>query len=276
MKNHYSVKTSLNCHYCNVETYMPFKCPYCGNYFCPEHRLPENHNCPEILKAKTPQPPIQTMPIAQGTYQHAVTYAPVIPKGALRFSAKEIQHILIGTALVMAVGISIALEYSPIIEIALSLAALFTASFLLHEFAHKIVAQRYGLWAEFRLTMWGALITFISILSPFFKLISPGAVMISGSFVDKKIIGKTAIAGPITNIILAAILGVTRFSTPPNSTIAFIAGWGAFINAFLAIFNLIPFSIIDGHKIFSWDKLAWALAFATALILTILTSFSIP
>jgi Zn-dependent protease len=256
---------------------MPFKCPYCGNYFCHEHRLPENHDCPEIWKAKTPQPPIQTFPVptTEGAYQHTITYAPTIPKKALRFSVKELQHILIGAALVLAVGVSITLGSTVDIAIAISLAALFTASFLLHEFAHKIVAQRYGLWAEFRLTLWGAVITLISIFSPFFKLISPGAVMISGSFVDKKIMGKTAIAGPMTNIILAAILVVIRLFTL-NQTIAIIPGWGAYINAFLALFNLIPFSVIDGHKIFSWDKLIWVLAFVTALTLTILTFFLVP
>jgi Zn-dependent protease len=123
--------------------------------------------------------------------------------------------------------------------------------------------------------MWGAVITLISIFSPI-KLISPGAVMISGNFVDKKIMGKTAIAGPITNIILAAIFatifGATTFLSINLTieTIEFIAGWVAYINAFLALFNLIPFSIIDGHKIFSWNKLVWALAFTTALALTIL------
>jgi len=262
---------------------MPFKCPYCGNYFCHEHRLPENHNCPEIWKARTPQPPIQTFPVptTEGTYQHTISYVPALPKRRIRFSAKELQDILIGAALVLAVGISFAFfeiptnlakDFTMQLTIALSLALFFTASFLLHEFAHKVLAQRYGLWAEFRLTMWGAVITLISIFSPI-KLISPGAVMISGNFVDKKIMGKTAIAGPITNIILAAIFatifGAAAFLS--NSlTIEFIAGWVAYINAFLALFNLIPFSIIDGHKIFSWNKLVWALAFTAALALTIL------
>ena len=203
-------------------------------------------------------------------------------KGILRFSAKELQDILIGATLVLAVGISFAFFEIPgylakkgftiQLAIALSLAAFFTASFLLHEFAHKAIAQRYGLWAEFRLTLWGALITLISILSPI-KLISPGAVMISGNFVDRKTIGRTAIAGPTTNIILAtifaAIFGAATFLAP-NTAITFIAGWVAYINAFLALFNLIPFSIIDGHKIFSWNKLVWALAFTAALTLTIL------
>ena len=27
---------------------IPFKCSYCGQLFCPEHRLPEAHNCPDL------------------------------------------------------------------------------------------------------------------------------------------------------------------------------------------------------------------------------------
>lgn len=33
------------CDECGKETSMPYKCKFCGNYYCSEHRLPENHNC---------------------------------------------------------------------------------------------------------------------------------------------------------------------------------------------------------------------------------------
>ena len=34
------------CEKCNIEiNYLPFRCKYCGKYFCREHRLPENHSC---------------------------------------------------------------------------------------------------------------------------------------------------------------------------------------------------------------------------------------
>ena len=251
---------------------MPFRCPYCGNYFCPEHRMPENHNCPEIWRAKKASQETQATTSVQGAYQHTVTFSPIIPKKGLRFSTKELQHIIIGAALVMAVGTSFILEgQTTNYSIALILGALFTVSFLLHEMAHKTAAQRYGLWAEFRLTLWGALITLVSIISPL-KLISPGAVMISGSFVDRKIMGKTAIAGPTTNIILATIFSAAFFLTM-DPLIRFIFLYSAFINAFLATFNLIPFGIIDGYKIFWWNKLAWALAFTAAIALTATTAY---
>lgn len=34
------------CERCGVEATLPFKCNFCGCYFCMEHRLPENHDCP--------------------------------------------------------------------------------------------------------------------------------------------------------------------------------------------------------------------------------------
>ena len=38
------------CNYCEKEILLPFKCKFCGGYFCEEHRLPEKHNCPNIPK----------------------------------------------------------------------------------------------------------------------------------------------------------------------------------------------------------------------------------
>jgi Zn-dependent protease len=140
-------------------------------------------------------------------------------------------------------------------------AVILTVSFLMHEIAHKIAAQREGLWAEFRLTLIGAILTLISVITPLFKIISPGAVMISG-FGDKKNIGKTSIAGPLTNITLSTIFIVIN-SLFPQQMVAFIA----FFNAWIAVFNLIPLGILDGFKIFTWDKKNWVLIFTASLIL---------
>jgi Zn-dependent protease len=47
--------------------------------------------------------------------------------------------------------------------------------------------------------------------------------------------------------------------------------FAAYINAFMAVFNLIPFGILDGYKIFSFNKKIWALAFTASAILAIVT-----
>ncbi len=40
------------CLTCGEKTYLPFTCPYCGNYFCGKHHLPFNHNCKNIAEWK--------------------------------------------------------------------------------------------------------------------------------------------------------------------------------------------------------------------------------
>jgi hypothetical protein len=41
------------CEQCGKEVDLPFECNFCGGHFCIEHRLPENHNCPN-QPARTP------------------------------------------------------------------------------------------------------------------------------------------------------------------------------------------------------------------------------
>lgn len=42
------------CERCGKETQFRFHCSYCGKAFCAEHRLPENHQCPNLPKAPPP------------------------------------------------------------------------------------------------------------------------------------------------------------------------------------------------------------------------------
>lgn len=215
--------------------------------------------------------PKEETPIVAGQkqYQYSVTYMPVetAVRGRVYFSFKEIKHLSIAALLVMGIGASFGMSpdiYSSLgspLMLALS-ALVLTVSFLAHELAHKFAAQKSGLWAEFRLTFFGAALTLISILSPLFKIISPGAVMIGGLF-DRKKVGKISIAGPLTNIVLSAVFLLAALLV---SDFIFLMGFA--INAWIAFFNLIPFGILDGFKIFSWNRVVWGLAFATSLTFT--------
>ena len=90
--------------------------------------------------------------------------------------------------------------------------------------------------------------------------------MIVGS-ATRETVGKTALAGPLTNILLSAgAILITAFT----AEIFWIV---AFINAFLAAFNLIPFSIMDGLKVYNWNRTVWASAFIAAIILAGFTLF---
>jgi len=260
----------LKCDRCGVEVDLPFRCNYCEHYYCPEHRLPENHDCAETWRVKavrSARAGMSPLQLASPAGSMLVTPQP----HAMRFSKTEIRHLAVGTALVTLAGISYYVV-SPVSAgvVGLVLASLlFSMGFILHELAHKYVAQGYGLWAEFRVNMTGLLLTAISVISPI-KFIAPGAVMIAG-FADKQHMGKTAIAGPVTNVIITAALLIVL---PALGTLGFYqAGLaGASINAFLALFNLIPFAIFDGQKVYSWNRRYWAMLFLVSLALTIYTT----
>ena len=266
------MKETVKCQHCDRETSLPFKCPFCNGYFCTEHRLPENHACREYWRAVLPRRETPTITI-EGEVEgiRSEYFSPLIPRSrarAFRFSPTELRHLALSTLLVMGVGLSVVLQAPRLQkpEISLILAAVFTSVFLLHEVAHKLAAQHYGLWAEFRLVWFGVLLTLLSIVSPL-KIISPGAVMISGPM-SKETVGKTALAGPLTNIALSIIFGIfTLFS--PNPLFQAVAAVGVAINAWIALFNLIPFGIMDGWKVFGWNKTVWTLAFVASIALTI-------
>ena len=261
----------VKCSYCGKELYLPFKCPYCGRYFCAEHRLPENHNCPELWRAKAPKKEIVEGPSSsrRAAYSYPLTYQTQISREkAIFFSLTELKHIAIGILLVFMVGFS-PYFYLHYLGTALVLGIVLAFSFILHELAHKITAQIEGLWAEFRLMLFGALLTLISIFTPFFKIISPGAVVIAGlSTMDK--VGKTALAGPLTNIIIAAVLA-PFLNFPLPRYIFWAVAYGAWINSFMAFFNLIPFGVMDGLKVLLWDKKVWIVVFLISIALMIYT-----
>ncbi|MCD6434530.1 MAG: site-2 protease family protein, partial [Candidatus Diapherotrites archaeon] len=40
--------------------------------------------------------------------------------------------------------------------------------------------------------------------------------------------------------------------------------WGAYINFFLAFFNLLPVPPLDGSKVIVWNKFVWLITIAVA------------
>lgn len=205
-----------------------------------------------------------------------VTYSrpDVIKLGPLTTSKKELKDILKAwLAISVAFGIAIAGGYIALKSISvlyfISISAVAVGlGFLLHELAHKVVAQKYHCWAEFRsfdTMLWLALA--MSLFG--FVFAAPGAVMIVGT-VTKDRNGKISLAGPMTNIILALLfLGLT-FYIPTDGFLTALASYGFLINALLAAFNLIPVGNFDGKKIYNWSKPIWGAAMVAAICLFIL------
>lgn len=185
----------------------------------------------------------------------------------VRFTSKEVRDIIISMLVITLVfaylfsGRNFQVLYSsviiPITFIAVGL------GFVLHELAHKFVAIRYGFWAEYRLWIEGLFLALISAALGF-VFAAPGAVYIHGEYISKEQNGKISLAGPATNIILGGLffLLIYYFSSVP--ILGALGLLGFTVNSFLALFNLIPFSILDGAKIFRWNPLIWIVVTAVA------------
>ena len=134
------------------------------------------------------------------------------------------------------------------------------------ELAHKLIAQYYGAYAEFRANK--RMLLFAIVFSFFgFIFAAPGAVMISGH-ISKARNGKISMAGPLANLIIASIF---LLLTPLASGVwLMVTQYGFLINSWLAAFNLLPFFIFDGKKIYTWNKFVWG---ALALIAVVFVFF---
>jgi len=59
----------VKCEKCGKELYMPFVCSYCNQSFCSEHRIPESHNCKDLVRGSehTRPTPVQPDPVYEYT-----------------------------------------------------------------------------------------------------------------------------------------------------------------------------------------------------------------
>ncbi len=190
----------------------------------------------------------------------------------MKFSQREIKDLFFAWLLVsfafaiLFTGIGKIFSYAFLISL---LIAGFTVGvgFLLHELAHKYVAQKYKLFAEFH-AFYSML--FLSILMSFFGFIiaAPGAVYIKGN-VTKEKNGKIAIAGPLTNIMLAFLFLLFNILVSDNKIIDLILFYGFRINSLLALFNMLPFMPFDGAKVLAWRKKVYGIVILISLLLFI-------
>jgi Zn-dependent protease len=204
------------------------------------------------------------------------------PEGSLdagrpgKFSRIEIIHLLISIG-VLTIAFAFALSGNNLYEgatkgfilnnliffIPLSFLGILTA-FFFHELAHKFMAQRHGLWSEFRMFPQGLyLALFLGILTPF-VFAAPGAVMFRGGSRTYET-GQIAMAGPLANIIIALITFPIYLYVFYGTQIGIIFGFICLINAWLAIFNLLPFGPLDGVKIIRWNATVWIIMLIVAI-----------
>ncbi len=186
----------------------------------------------------------------------------------MKFTKKEIKDLFFAWILIsLAFAILFSKEFGGIFSkgfLFIFLVSLLTAGigFLLHELAHKLVAQRYGMFAEFQ-AFYKMIFLAIALSFIGFIFAAPGAVAIRG-LITKERNGKISIAGPIVNFGLAIVFLIPFLIGGLGETFSIFFGLGFRINSLLAIFNMIPVMPFDGAKIIAWDKnIYWTVTLAS-------------
>jgi Zn-dependent protease len=145
--------------------------------------------------------------------------------------------------------------------------------FVLHELSHKFTAMKYGFWAEFRrdnlmLVVAVALAALVGVV-----FAAPGATMIYGPTITREQNGRISAAGPVVNLILCVPFAILLFAGPfvpltvySMNVISLIGLVGLQVNAMIAFFNMLPVSVLDGRKVWEWNKGIFVVLFVAALI----------
>lgn len=251
--------TTNKCSFCDKIESLPFKCNYCREHFCNLHRNPISHFCPfvDTYRLKANQYKFGN---DKNSFKDNNVIRIIRNLFNLKTSKTEILHLSLATLLVTFVGLSLN-NYR---TFSWQFLVIFISAFIVHELAHKFLAQYYGSWAEFRAELYGLIITAISALPIMpFKFIAPGAVMVHLS--DRQKFGRVALIGPVTNLVMG--FGFLFLSYVYHHSYGPYFDIGASFNGWIAMFNLIPMGVLDGQKIFDWNKLVWGIAMAMGMML---------
>lgn len=130
--------------------------------------------------------------------------------------------------------------------------------FVAHELAHKFVAQSLGYESEYRIWTIGLVLAIAFAIASHGRFIfaAPGYVRTHGHATIREI-GMVSFSGPGANIIIAVLF--LMINTP------FAIGV-AYVNIFLAGFNLLPIGPLDGNKVIKWNQTIWGASVLFCLI----------
>lgn len=154
-------------------------------------------------------------------------------------------------------------EFLPAFAAATALAAV---SFIPHEISHRVSARATKCYAEYRMWTPGVI---IAVLSSFLGVVfaAPGGVEMHtrraeryGHWESKltvKDVGLVAALGPLMNIMIAVIFAFLADAFTITLQGHNLLVLGIHLNAFLAVFNMLPFHPLDGYKVLRWNTPLW-------------------
>lgn len=149
-------------------------------------------------------------------------------------------------------------------------------SFVPHEMGHRVSARAIKSYAVFRMWTPGVV---IAVLSSFLGVVfaAPGGVEMYTKKGERyghwdpnltvKQIGLVAVIGPLMNVMIAVIFAFLAGTFTVTLQGQDLLVLGTRLNAFLAIFNLLPFHPLDGYKVMRWDTPLWFLVMLLSILL---------
>lgn len=181
---------------------------------------------------------------------------------------QEFLHLLISVAAVTLIFAFPSLDPNTLL-ISLLLVGL---AFVCHELAHRAVARHFGYAACYRMFPTGLMLSVaLTVLTQgYIKFLMPGAVMVyprlllRQAYPSKQELGLIAFAGPMANLVIAALCKLLAWQLPNFAGLLELA---AALNAWLAFFNLIPFGPLDGTKAMLWNWKVWLLGMLSSAVL---------
>lgn len=129
---------------------------------------------------------------------------------------------------------------------------------IIHEFVQNIVAYKYGADSEFKI--WNLGVILVGITSYIFGNVFglPGRNVTHSTKLSKKQEALIGLSGPFINIVFAGLFFLIKDYGGFVGQIATIA---IPINLLLAVYDLMPFSPMDGKNIKDWNLFVWLIIF---------------
>ena len=154
---------------------------------------------------------------------------------------------------------------------AIALALAVAIGFVFHELSHRRTAIKLGYIARYRLWPTGLLLALLLSIITLGRVVfaAPGAVVIYPRFhwmpVSRSDYFKIAASGPLANIVIG-LLSYLALHLPLTLPVYIILLYIAYVNLFLALFNLLPIPPLDGYTVFRYSIKYWMVLFIVAAI----------